>query len=117
MKLYSTFIWALFLLATVANAVTSPITEMALREYQANGRHQATRQKLFKAGRHRPTKTRRMQSGSAMNFADLSRVEELKQEKKKSYDYDCSTFYEGKNSACDKTKSKTFISVCDKLPR
>ena len=71
MKLYSTLTRALFLLATVAHAVTSPITEMALREYQANGRHQATRQKLFKAGRHRPTETRRMQSGSAMNFADL----------------------------------------------
>ena len=67
MKLYST----LYVLATVANAVTSPITEMALREYQATGRLQAARQKLFKAGRHRPTKTRRMQSGSAMNFADL----------------------------------------------
>ena len=71
MKLYSTTTLALSVLATVTNAVTSPITEMALREYQANARHQFARQKLFKSGHHRATGTGRIQPGSAMSFADL----------------------------------------------
>ena len=71
MNLLSTLTFFIFVLATVANAVTSPITEMALREYQANRQHQAARQKLYKAGRHRPTGTRHMQPGSAMSFTDL----------------------------------------------
>ena len=71
MKLYSTITLVLSALATVTNAVTSPITEMALREYQANTRHQVLRQKLFKSGRHRVTGNRHIEAGSAMTFADL----------------------------------------------
>ena len=71
MKLYSAITTILFVLATVTNAVTSPITEMALREYRANALHQSARNKLFKSGRHRATDIRRIAPGSALSFADL----------------------------------------------
>ena len=71
MKLYSTITLALSVLTPVTDAVTSPITEMALREYQANVRHRSVRQKLLKSGHHRATGNRRIQAGSAMSFADL----------------------------------------------
>ena len=71
MKVYCTITSVLFLLATPANAVTSPITEMALREYQANTAHQSARQKLFQSGYRRPTGKRRIQPGSAISFTDL----------------------------------------------
>ena len=77
MNLLSTLTFSIFVLATVANAVTSPITEMALREYQANRQHQAVRQKLYKAGRHRPTGTRHMQPGSAMSLLICSNTSKL----------------------------------------
>ena len=71
MKVYCTITSALSLLATVANATTSPISEMALREYHANAAHQSARQKLFKSGHRRPTGKRRIQQGSAMSFTEL----------------------------------------------
>ena len=71
MKLYSAITTILFVLATVTNAVTSPITEMALREYRANALHQSAQNKLFKSGRHRATGIRRIAPGSAISFADL----------------------------------------------
>ena len=71
MKLYSVITQIVFM-ASVAQGVTSPITEMALREFQANTRHQAARQKMFNSGRHRsPSHARRIPAGSAISFADL----------------------------------------------
>ena len=77
MKLYSAITTILFVLATVTNAVTSPITEMALREYQAKALHQSARNKLIKSGRHRRTNTRHIAPGSAISFADLFKQLEM----------------------------------------
>ena len=71
MKLYSGITFILFVMATVTNAVTSPITEMALREYQANALHQAVRHRLLASSCHRSTGIRRVAAGSAISFADL----------------------------------------------
>ena len=71
MKLYSVVILIMFALAAVTNAVTSPITEMGLRAYQANAQYQSARQKLFKSGRHRTTQKQHIKTGSALSFAEL----------------------------------------------
>ena len=71
MKIFAVITQIVFM-ASVAHGVTSPITEMALREFQAKTRHQAARQKMFNSGRHRtPSHVRRIPAGSAMSFADL----------------------------------------------
>lgn len=73
MKLYFAIIGILFVLATVTNAVTSPITEMALREFQSNGQHQSAKQNIFKSGFYRrPSGIQAgIQAGSAISFADI----------------------------------------------
>ena len=80
MNLYSFFILILFVSVSLTSAVTSPITEMGLRAYHANVQYQTARQKLFKAGYHRPTQSHRMKEGSALSFANL--LKQIKQAQK-----------------------------------
>ena len=59
-------------MASMATGATSPITEMALREYQANSQRQVARQKMFRSGYHRrPSSVRRLPPGSTMTLSDL----------------------------------------------
>ena len=71
MKFYFTITSILFGLATVTNAVTSPITEMELREYRGNIRYQSARQKLFKSGHHRTGNRQKLQPGTALSLKEL----------------------------------------------
>lgn len=67
MKLYSTITTVLMVLAKETNAVTSPVTEMALREFQ----YQSARAKIGRPGYHRRNTGRHIAPGSAITFADL----------------------------------------------
>ena len=68
----SAIITRILALATVAKGATSTMTEMALREYQANSRLQSARQKMLKSSyRRRPSTARRIPAGSAMSLNEL----------------------------------------------
>ena len=71
MKLYFAITYIVLGFASEAKAVTIPIAELAVREYQAKAHYQSARHKLFSSGHHRKPSGHQMPTGSAIGFAEL----------------------------------------------